>query len=116
MQNTFRILRQNGSRKFIVYVINNIDTTALAGICRLYNPHIFLTLMLLQLLVVVVKITKFVRQDVGVRAEIESILAESFLKPDYVKTKSILTSNLVTLRKVIYLLVLIETLILIALA
>ena len=72
--------------------------------------------MLLQLLVVVVEIAEFIRQDVGVWAEIESILAKSFLKPDYVKTKSILTSNLVTLRKVIYLLVLIETLILIALA
>ena len=72
--------------------------------------------MLLQLLVVVVEIAKFIRQDVGVWAEIESILAESFLKPDYIKAKSILAGDLVTLREVIDLLVLIEALILIALA
>ena len=72
--------------------------------------------MLLQLLVVVVEIAKFIRQDVGVWAEIESILTESFLKPDYIKAKTILAGDLVTLREVIDLLVLIEALILIALA
>ena len=41
--------------------------------------------MLLQLLVVVVEIAEFIRQDVGVWAEIESILAESLLKPYYIK-------------------------------
>ena len=64
----------------------------------------------------VVEVAEFVGQDVCVRAEIESILAESFLKPDYVKAKSILAGDLVTLREVIDLLVLIKTLILIAFA
>ena len=72
--------------------------------------------MLLQLLVVVVEIAEFIRQDVGVWAEIESILAESLLKPYYIKAKTILAGDLITLREVIDLLVLIEALILIALA
>ena len=72
--------------------------------------------MLLQLLVVVVEIAEFIRQDVGVWAEIESILAKSFLKPYNIKAKTILAGDLVTLREVIDLLVLIEALILIALA
>ena len=46
---------------YIINVINDVDTAALTGICRLNNPHIFLTLMLLQFLVVVVEIAKFVR-------------------------------------------------------
>ena len=112
------VLRNNAGliHIYIVYVINDVDATALAGICRLHNPYVFLTLMLLQLLVVVVEVAKFVGQDVGVRAEVKSILTESFLKPYYVKAKPILAGDLVTLGKVINLLVLIKTLILIALA
>ena len=32
---------------YIVNIIDNIDATALTGICRLHDPHVFLALMLL---------------------------------------------------------------------
>ena len=45
----------------VVDVINNVDATALAGICWLDNPYILLALMLFELLVVVIKIAEFIR-------------------------------------------------------
>jgi hypothetical protein len=72
--------------------------------------------MLLQLLIVVVKITEFFWQDVGVRCEIECRLAKLLLHPYNVKAKSILASYLVGLRKLVYFLVLVQAFILVVLA
>ena len=72
--------------------------------------------MLLQLLVVVVEVTEFIGEDVGVGTEIKSILTEALLKPHNIEAKSVLPGDFVTLREVIELLVLIQTLILVALA
>ena len=72
--------------------------------------------MLLQFLVVVVKVTEFVGEDVGVGTEIKSILAKPLLKPHNIEAESVLPGDLVALREVIELLVLVQTLILVALA
>lgn len=45
----------------VVYVIYNLDTTTLTPTGRFENPNIFLWLVLLKLLVVIVKISEFVR-------------------------------------------------------
>ena len=63
-----------------------------------------------------VELTKFIRKDVSVRNKVKVLFTIPFLHSDYIETKSVLTSNLVTLRKMIYFLILIETLIEITLA
>ena len=56
---------------YIIYIVYNLNTAALACVCWLQYPDIFLAFVLLQFLVVVVKISEFVGQDVGVGYEIE---------------------------------------------
>ena len=75
------VLRDDTSLVYvdIVDVITDIDTTALAGIGWLDNPHIFLALMLFQLLIMVIEVSKLIWQDVGVWCKIECILAKSLL-------------------------------------
>lgn len=99
----------------VVDVINEVNTATLAGVGWLDNPHVLLAFVLLQLLVVVVEVTKLIGQDVSVRRKVKTALAESFLHSDDVEAESILASDLVTLREVVNLLVLIETLVLITL-
>ena len=50
----------------IVNIINKVDTSSLARVCRFHDPDIFLALVLFQLLIVVVEVTKLIRKDVCV--------------------------------------------------
>ena len=97
----------------VIYVIDKVDSSSLAGISRLHDPHIFLTFVLLQFLVVVVEISELIRQDVGIRTEIESRFSEALLHAHYIEAQSVFSCNLITLREVIDFLVLIQTLILV---
>ena len=97
----------------VIYVIDKVDSSSLAGVGRLHDPHIFLTFVLLQFLVVVVEISELIRQDVGIRTEIESRFSEALLHAHNIEAKSIFSRNLITLREVIDFLVLIQTLILV---
>ena len=72
--------------------------------------------MLLQFLIVIVEVAELVRQDVGVGGKVESLLSEAFLKSDDVEAEAVLARDFVRLREVVNLLVLVEALILIALA
>ena len=51
----------------IVNVIDKVDTSSLAGVCWFHDPDIFLALVLLEFLVVIVKVTKLIGKNVGVR-------------------------------------------------
>jgi len=64
----------------------------------------------------VVKVTEFVRQDVGIGTEVQSRLAEALLQPNYIETESVLAGDLITLREMVKLLELIEAFVLVALA
>ena len=72
--------------------------------------------MLLQLLVVVVKVAELVRQNVGVRRKVVGLLSKAFLHANYIETEAIFAGDFVTLREMVNLLVLVETLILVTLA
>lgn len=72
--------------------------------------------MLLQLLIVCIEVTKLIWENVGIRDEIEVLLAVSFLHSDHVEAESILSSDLVGLWEVVNLLVFIQPFIEIALA
>lgn len=100
----------------IVDVVHDVDASALARVSRLNDPNVFLALVLLELLVVIVKVAKFIGKDVGVGCEIEGSLSKSFLESDNVEAEAVLPCDLVTLREVVDLLVLVETLVLVALA
>ena len=100
----------------VVDIVHNVDATALASVCWLHNPNVLLGLMLLELLVMIVEISELIRQDVRVWTEVKSILSESFLKSDNIEAKTVLASDFVTLGEMIDLLILVETLILVALA
>ena len=54
-----------------------------------------------------IKVSEFIRQIVGIRDDIEGLLAELLLEFDDINTKSILTSQLETVWEVVDLLVLV---------
>ena len=83
---------------------------------RVPDPDVLLAVMLLQLLVVLIELSEFVGQDIGIRHKIEMLLSESFLHSNDVEAESVFPRDLVTLRKVVNFLVLIEAFIQIALA
>jgi len=72
--------------------------------------------MLLELLIMCVKVTKFIRQDICVWHEVKVLPAKPFLHPYYVIAKPVLPSDFIALWKVIDLLVFIEAFIEVRLA
>ena len=72
--------------------------------------------MLPQALIVRVEIVKLIRQDVGIGNEVVLLPAEPLLHLDIVVTEAIFARDLVTLRKVVDPLMLIEALVHVALA
>jgi len=63
--------------------------------------------VLLQLLVVLVKLSEFVRQDVSVGHKVEVLLAVLLLHSNHVEAQSIFPRNFMRLREVVDLLVLV---------
>ena len=63
--------------------------------------------MLFELLVVVIKVTELIRQDVSIWTKVKRILAKPFLQTHNIKAKSVLSRDFIALREVIDLLVLI---------
>lgn len=100
----------------IIDVIHDVDTFTLRRISRLHNPNVLFAVVLLKLLVVSIKVTKFIREDVSVRHEVEVLLAVAFLHPHYVVTQPVLPRYLVTIWEMIDLLVFIESFIDVAFA
>ena len=72
--------------------------------------------MLLELLLVLVELAELVRQDVGIWHEVEMLLPVTFLHSYDVEAKSIFPCNLVTLRKMVDLLILVQAFIKVAFA
>ena len=97
----------------IVNIIDKIDTSSLARICRFHDPDILLALVLLEFLVVIVKVTKLIGKNVGVWRKIKCTLAKSFLHSDDVEAESIFACDFVRLREVIDFLVLIQAFVLV---
>jgi hypothetical protein len=63
-----------------------------------------------------VKVSELVRENVGVRDEVEVSLPELLLHADHVVTQAVLPSDLIALREMVNLLVLVQALVEIALA
>lgn len=103
------------NRKFIdihiVDVIDKSNTSTLSSISRLNDPNVLLWIMLFQLLIVLIKFSKLIRKDVGIRNKIVVLLAKPFLHSYYIKAKSIFSSNFVALWEMIDFLVFVKTLI-----
>jgi len=100
----------------IVYVIDQLDASALSCIGWLYDPNILLAIVLLQLLIMLVKLTELIWQDVGVRYKVKMLFAKSLLHSDNIKAKPVFPCNFVTLREVVDLLVLVQAFVQVALA
>lgn len=100
----------------IVDIINQSDALSLGGVCRFDNPDVLFAIMLLQLLVVLVELSKFIRKNVRVRHKVKVLLAVPLLHPNNIEAKSIFTRDLMTLREMVDLLVLVQALIQVALA
>jgi hypothetical protein len=66
----------------IVNVVHKVNSFTLTRIGRFKNPHVFLGLVLLQLLVVVIKITKLFGKNVSVWSQVKCRLAVLFLHSD----------------------------------
>lgn len=52
----------------IVYIVYEINALTLATVCWFNNPNIFLAFMLFQFLVMIVKVSELIGQDVSVRS------------------------------------------------
>ena len=100
----------------IVYVIDQRDASALSCVGWLYDPNILLAIVLLQLLIMLVKLTELIWQDVGVRYKVKMLFAISLLHSDNVEAKPVFPCNFVTLREVVDLLVLVQAFVQVALA
>ena len=72
--------------------------------------------MLFELLIVLVELSKFVRQDVSIWTEIEMLFTKALLHSHDIEAKSIFPCDFVALGKMIDFLVLIKSLIKIAFA
>ena len=79
----------------IVNVIDQIDTSSLARVCRLHDPNIFLAFVLLEFLVVIVKVTKLIGKNVGVWRKIKCTFAEALLHSDDVEAESVFACDFV---------------------
>ena len=99
----------------IVNVVNKHDASSLGSIGRLNDPNVLFAIVLLQFLVVLVKFAKFIREDVRIWDKVEILFPISFLHSDKVEAQPILSSNLMTLWKMIDFLIFIKTLIKVAL-
>ena len=71
----------------------------------LNDPYVLFTLVLLQFLVMVVKVSELIGKNIGVWSEVKSLSPEFFLHPNNVETHSVLASDFVGLRKLVYLLI-----------
>lgn len=100
----------------IIDIINQLDTTTLGRVSWLNDPNVLLAIMLFELLVVLIELTKLVRKDVGIRNEVEVLLSKPFLHSHDVEAKPILSSDFMTLREMIDLLIFVQAFIEIALA
>ncbi len=67
--------------------------------------------MLLQFLIVSIEISKLIWENVGIWYKVKVLFAKAFLHSDHIVAKTILTSDLVTGRVVIDLLILVKTLV-----
>ena len=91
----------------VVDVIYKVDAAALAGVCRFDDPNVFLAFVLLQLLVVVIKVSELVGENVCVWHEVECTFAVALLHAHDVEAKAVFASDFVRLREMIDFLVLI---------
>ena len=69
----------------IVYVVDELDASALGSISWFDDPDVLLRVVLLELLVVLVELPKLIWQDVGVRHEVKVLLAVPLLHPDHIE-------------------------------
>jgi hypothetical protein len=100
----------------VIDVVHEIDAFALARVCWLDDPNVLLAFVLLELLVMIVEITELIRKNVSVRNKIKCALAVPFLHAHDVEAQSVFACDLMTLRELVNLLVLVQTLVLIGLA
>ena len=100
----------------IIDVVDKSDSSALSCIGWFDDPNVLLTVVLFQFLIVLIKFTEFIWQDVSIRSEVKVLLAISLLHPNKVKAQPIFTCYLMTLREMVDLLIFIQAFIQIALA
>lgn len=72
--------------------------------------------MLLELLVMLIEFTEFIRKNIGIRNKVKVLFTVSFLHPYNIEAKPILPGNLVTLRKMIDFLILVQSFVQVAFA
>jgi len=100
----------------IVHVVNQVDSLALRSIRRFHDPDVLFRVVLPQFLVVSVEFSELVRQDIGVRDEIEGRFSVFFLHSYSIAAKPIFPSDFMRLREMVDLLVFIQTLVNVLLA
>lgn len=100
----------------VVDVVYEEDTSSLGCVSWFNNPHVLLAVVLLQFLIMSIEVSKFVRQNVGIRNKVEILFSILLLHPDDIAAKSILPGNLMTLGKVVDFLILVQPLIQVRLA
>ena len=111
------VLRYNASliKVDLSDLVNDVDTPSLARICWFHYPNVIF-ILLMQLIIVDSKLIELVGQDIGVGKKIIDTLSEPCLELVYILAKSIFSCYLETTRKVVNLLIFVQSFILIAFA
>lgn len=94
---------------YIVDVVHNVDTLALAGVGWLNDPYILLRIMLLEFLVMSVEISELIRENVSIWNEVEVGLTKFLLHANHIIAQSIFPCDFITLREMIDLLIFVQT-------
>lgn len=87
------------NRRFInIHIINivyQIDSFALTGVCWLDDPHILFAFVLFKFLVMIVKISELLWQNVSVRREVKCCFAKFLLHTNSVIAHTVLSCNFI---------------------
>jgi hypothetical protein len=93
----------------IIDIIYYVNAFPLRWIGWLHYPDVLFRIMLLKLLVMSIKITKFIRKNVSVWYEIKVLFPKLLLHSNHIDAKSIFPSNFITIREMVNLLEFIQS-------
>lgn len=88
-----------------------MDASASTRVARFHDPDIASRVRLFQLLIVTQEVAILVRQDVGVRHEVEGLTPKLLLHLDIIEAKPVFPRDLIRMRKMVESLILVQALV-----
>ena len=93
----------------VIYVVCDVNSFSLSTLGRFDDPNIFMMVLLLRLHVLIIKIFKLIRQNVGIWDNVKRSFSMQLLHFKYVFSELVFSCNLIRARKMIDLLKFIQS-------